>query len=64
MSPMSAEASVLRGYIDWLICVPWKKRTKVRHDLKRAERILNEDHYGLSDVKERILEFFSCSKTS
>jgi ATP-dependent Lon protease len=62
MSPMSAEASVLRGYIDWLICVPWKKRTKVRHDLKRAERILNEDHYGLSDVKERILEFLAVQK--
>jgi len=62
MSPMYAEASVLRGYIDWLICVPWKKRTKVRHDLKRAERILNEDHYGLSDVKERILEFLAVQK--
>ena len=62
MSPMSAEASVLRGYIDWLIGVPWKKRTKVRHDLKRAERILNEDHYGLSDVKERILEFLAVQK--
>ncbi|MEZ5530002.1 MAG: endopeptidase La [Porticoccaceae bacterium] len=59
MSPMSAEASVLRGYIDWMVSVPWKKRSKVRHDLKRAERILNEDHYGLEEVKERILEFLA-----
>jgi ATP-dependent Lon protease len=62
MSPMSAEASVLRGYIDWLVSVPWKKRSKVRHDLKRAERILNEDHFGLNDVKERILEFLAVQK--
>ena len=59
MSPMSAEASVLRGYIDWLVSVPWKKRSRVRHDLNRAERILNDDHYGLNDVKERILEFLA-----
>jgi ATP-dependent Lon protease len=59
MSPMSAEASVLRGYIDWLVSVPWRKRSKVRHDLKRAEYILNEDHYGLDEVKERILEFLA-----
>ena len=59
MSPMSAEASVLRGYIDWLVSVPWRKRSKVRHDLKRAECILNEDHYGLDEVKERILEFLA-----
>ena len=59
MSPMSAEASVLRGYIDWLVSVPWKKRSRVRHDLKRAEHILNEDHYGLDEVKERILEFLA-----
>ena len=62
MSPMSAEASVLRGYIDWMISVPWKKRSKVRHDLARAERILNEDHYGLAEVKERILEFLAVQK--
>ncbi|MCV6606032.1 MAG: endopeptidase La [Porticoccaceae bacterium] len=62
MSPMSAEASVLRGYIDWMISVPWKKRSKVRHDLARAERILNEDHYGLEEVKERILEFLAVQK--
>ena len=59
MSPMSAEVSVLRGYIDWLVSVPWKKRSRVQHDLNRAERILNEDHYGLNDVKERILEFLA-----
>lgn len=59
MSPMSAEASVLRGYLDWMANVPWKKRSKVRHDLARAERILNEDHYGLDEVKERILEFLA-----
>ena len=59
MSPMSAEASVLRGYLDWMVAVPWKKRSRVRHDLERAERILNEDHYGLDEVKERILEFLA-----
>ncbi|RLA47598.1 MAG: endopeptidase La [Gammaproteobacteria bacterium] len=62
MSPMSAEASVLRGYLDWMVSVPWKKRSKVRHDLERAERILNEDHYGLDEVKERILEFLAVQK--
>ncbi len=59
MSPMSAEASVVRSYIDWMVSVPWKKRTKVRHDLVRAEATLNEDHYGLEEVKERILEFLA-----
>ena len=63
MSPMSAEASVLRGYIDWMVSVPWKKRSRVRHDLKRAERILHEDHYGLEEVKERILEFLAVQQT-
>ncbi|NND64411.1 MAG: endopeptidase La [Gammaproteobacteria bacterium] len=56
MSPMSAEATVVRNYIDWLLKAPWKKRTKLSRDLGRAERILNEDHYGLEKVKERILE--------
>jgi ATP-dependent Lon protease len=59
MSPMSAEASVLRSYIDWMVTVPWKKRSKVRNDLVRAEKILEEDHYGLDDVKERILEYLA-----
>lgn len=62
MSPMSAEASVLRGYIDWMVRIPWKKRSRVRHDLARAEKILNEDHYGLDEVKERILEFLAVQK--
>lgn len=62
MSPMSAEASVLRGYLDWMANVPWKKRSKVRHDLARAEEILEKDHYGLEEVKERILEFLAVQK--
>ncbi|KAF3982330.1 MAG: endopeptidase La [Methylococcales symbiont of Hymedesmia sp. n. MRB-2018] len=59
MSPMSAEATVVRNYIDWMISVPWKKKTKVRHDLKEAEAILEEEHYGLEKVKERILEYLA-----
>jgi len=59
MSPMSAEASVVRNYIDTLVAVPWSKRSRVRHDLARAERILDEDHYGLEKVKERILEYLA-----
>jgi ATP-dependent Lon protease len=59
MSPMSAEATVVRNYIDWLVNVPWKKRTKVRLDLGTAEGVLNEDHYGLEKVKERILEYLA-----
>ena len=57
MSPMSAEATVVRNYIDWLVKVPWKKRTKVLQDLQEAEQVLEEDHYGLDKVKERILEY-------
>jgi len=59
MSPMSAEATVVRNYIDWLVSVPWKKRTKVRHNLSAAEDILEKDHYGLDKVKERILEYLA-----
>lgn len=59
MSPMSAEASVLRAYIDWMIKVPWSKRSKVRHDLIKAEEVLNKDHFGLDEVKERILEYLA-----
>ncbi len=59
MSPMSAEASVVRNYLEWLTNVPWKKRSKVRHDLTKAEAILEEDHYGLEKVKERILEYLA-----
>ena len=59
MSPMSAEATVVRNYIDWLVKVPWKKRTKVLKDLRRAEKVLDEDHFGLEKVKERILEYLA-----
>ncbi len=59
MSPMSAEATVVRNYIDWMINVPWKKRSKVRHDLAKAEAVLEADHYGLEKVKERILEYLA-----
>ena len=62
MSPMSAEASVLRSYIDWMVSVPWQQRSKVRHDLARAQRILDQDHYGLEEVKERIIEFLAVQK--
>ncbi|MBI2783356.1 MAG: endopeptidase La [Gammaproteobacteria bacterium] len=62
MSPMSAEASVLRSYVDWMVNVPWQQRSKIKHDLARAERILNQDHYGLDEVKERILEFLAVQK--
>ena len=59
MSPMSAEATVVRNYIDWLVNVPWKKRSKTRSDLTAAEDVLEEDHYGLEKVKERILEYLA-----
>jgi ATP-dependent Lon protease len=62
MSPMSAEASVVRGYIDWMVSVPWSKRSKVKHDLRRATTILDEDHYGLEEVKDRILEYLAVQK--
>ena len=62
MSPMSAEASVVRSYIDWMVSVPWKKRSKVKHDLARAEGILQKDHYGLEEVKDRILEYLAVQK--
>ena len=59
MSPMSAEATVVRNYIDWLVQVPWKKRTRVSKDLAKAESMLEGDHYGLDKVKERILEYLA-----
>ncbi|MBC8211708.1 MAG: endopeptidase La [Gammaproteobacteria bacterium] len=59
MSPMSAEATVVRNYIDWLVSVPWKKRSKIRRDLSAAENVLEADHYGLEKVKERILEYLA-----
>ncbi len=59
MSPMSAEATVVRNYLDWLLGIPWKKRSKVRNDLAFAEEVLNADHYGLDKVKERIVEYLA-----
>ncbi len=59
MSPMSAEATVVRNYIDALVALPWSKKTKIRHDLAYAEAVLNEDHYGLEKVKDRILEYLA-----
>ncbi|MGH8509397.1 MAG: endopeptidase La, partial [Gammaproteobacteria bacterium] len=59
MSPMSAEATVVRNYVDWMVSVPWKKRTKISRDLTQAASILEEDHYGLDKVKERILEYLA-----
>ena len=59
MSPMSAEATVVRNYVDWLVKAPWKKRSKVLKDLKKAEEVLEADHYGLEKVKERILEYLA-----
>ncbi|MGD9842198.1 MAG: endopeptidase La [Steroidobacteraceae bacterium] len=59
MSPMSAEATVVRNYLDWLVKLPWKKKTKVRHDITAAELVLDEDHYGLEKVKERIIEYLA-----
>ncbi|WP_323614919.1 endopeptidase La [Pseudomonas putida] len=62
MSPMSAEATVVRTYLDWLVQVPWKAQSKVRLDLSKAEEILDADHYGLEEVKERILEYLAVQK--
>ncbi len=59
MSPMSAEATVVRNYLDWMLNIPWKKRSRVKKDITAAEVVLNEDHYGLEKVKERILEYLA-----
>src|ERR1700726_3104648 len=59
MSPMSAEATVVRNYLDWLLSIPWHQRTKVKRDIRAAEHVLNDDHYGLEKVKERILEYLA-----
>ena len=59
MPPMSAEATVVRSYIDWMVTIPWKKKSRLKHDLAKATSILEEDHYGLSEVKERILEYLA-----
>ncbi len=62
MSPMSAEAAVVRNYIDWVVQIPWKKRSRVRSDIAAAQKILDEDHFGLEKVKERILEYLAVQK--
>lgn len=59
MNPMSSEATVIRNYVDWLLDVPWKKRSKVKHDIVESEEILDKDHYGLEKVKERVLEYLA-----
>ncbi len=59
MSPMSAESTVVRNYLDWILSIPWKKRSKVKKDINEAEKILNADHFGLEKVKERILEYLA-----
>ena len=59
MSPMSAEATVVRNYLDWMLSIPWKKRTRIKKDIRQAEDILNADHYGLEKVKQRILEYLA-----
>jgi ATP-dependent Lon protease len=59
MSPMSAEATVVRNYLDWILSLPWAKRTKIKRDINAAERVLNADHFGLEKVKERILEYLA-----
>jgi len=59
MSPMSAEATVVRGYIDWMVQVPWNARSKVKKDLRQAQEVLDTDHYGLERVKDRILEYLA-----
>jgi ATP-dependent Lon protease len=59
MSPMSAEATVVRNYLDWMLSIPWKKRSRISKDIRRAEQILDEDHFGLEKVKERILEYLA-----
>ena len=59
MAPMAAEATVVRSYLDWMLSVPWRRKRRVRRDLEAAQRILDEDHYGLEDVKERVLEYLA-----
>jgi ATP-dependent Lon protease len=64
MSPMSAEATVVRNYLDWMLALPWKKRSKVRNDVVEAEKVLEADHYGLEKVKERIIEYLAVQARS
>lgn len=64
MSPMSAEATVVRNYLDWMLSIPWKKRSKIRNDVNAAEKVLEADHYGLEKVKERIIEYLAVQARS
>ncbi len=64
MSPMSAEATVVRNYLDWVLGIPWKKRGKIKNDVIEAERVLNDDHYGLDKIKERIVEYLAVQSRS
>ncbi len=64
MSPMSAEAAVVRNYLDWILAIPWKKRSKIKNDIFEAERVLNADHYGLEKIKERIVEYLAVQARS
>jgi ATP-dependent Lon protease len=64
MSPMSAEATVVRNYLDWILGIPWKKRSKIKNDVVEAERVLNEDHYSLDKIKERIVEYLAVQSRS
>jgi ATP-dependent Lon protease len=64
MSPMSAEATVVRNYLDWILSIPWKKRSKIRNDIAEAEKVLDADHYGLEKVKERIIEYLAVQSRS
>jgi ATP-dependent Lon protease len=64
MSPMSAEATVVRNYLDWMLSIPWKKRSKIRNDVVEAEKVLDADHYGLEKVKERIVEYLAVQARS
>ena len=64
MSPMSAEATVVRNYLDWMLSIPWKRRSKVNNDVNEAEKVLDADHYGLAKVKERILEYLAVQSRS
>ena len=59
MAPMSAEATVIRNYLDWILSVPWKRKNKIQYDLRKAESMLDKDHYGLEKVKERIIEYLA-----
>ncbi|ATW01835.1 endopeptidase La [Candidatus Legionella polyplacis] len=62
MSPVSAEATVIRNYLDWMLSIPWKKRNKIEFDLQKAESLLNEEHYGLDKIKDRIIEYLAVQK--